>query len=201
MKKKNIMIVEDEALVALKIKNDLLKMGHIVIGIYASGEDALASIGQSAPDLVLMDIQLQGKISGIETADIFLKEHDIPVIFLTAHSDEDTIRKAMATAPYGYLLKPVENQELHVTIEVALHKHRIDKEKDQLARELKHALEEVKTLKGLIPICASCKKIRDDEGFWNQLETYISKHSDAKFTHGICPDCIKKLYPDFTDKQ
>ena len=75
-------------------------------------------------------------------------------------------------------------------------------EREKIISELKAALAEVKTLSGLIPICASCKKIRDDHGYWQQVESYIQKHSDAKFTHGLCPDCMIKLYPDYlTDKQ
>ena len=65
--------------------------------------------------------------------------------------------------------------------------------------ELKNTLAEVKTLKGFIPICASCKKIRDDEGFWGQVESYITQHTDAQFSHGICPDCEWRLYPDLVD--
>ena len=70
-------------------------------------------------------------------------------------------------------------------------------EKDNLIVELKDALRKVKTLRGLLPICASCKKIRDDNGYWNQIESYIRTHSEVEFSHGICPDCSKKLYPDF----
>jgi hypothetical protein len=69
-------------------------------------------------------------------------------------------------------------------------------ERDKLIQELQEALASVKSLSGLLPICASCKKIRDDKGYWSQVESYISQHSEATFTHGICPDCIKKLYPD-----
>lgn len=70
-----------------------------------------------------------------------------------------------------------------------------EKEREKLIGELRHALAEVKTLSGLLPICASCKKIRDDTGYWNQIEEYICRHSDAEFTHGLCPDCAKRLYP------
>jgi len=73
----------------------------------------------------------------------------------------------------------------------------IEKEKEKLIRNLKTALDEIKTLKGIVPICASCKKIRDDKGYWNHLETYIQKHSQAEFSHGICPDCAKKIYPGY----
>ena len=77
---------------------------------------------------------------------------------------------------------------------------RLEEEKSNLVIELQDALAKVKQLSGFIPICASCKKIRDDEGYWSQVETYISKHSEALFSHGICPDCMRKLYPDFADE-
>lgn len=74
-----------------------------------------------------------------------------------------------------------------------------DKEKSEAIIDLHKALAEVKTLSGFLPICASCKKIRDDKGYWNQIEAYISEHSEAEFSHGICPECSKKLYPDIYD--
>lgn len=76
-------------------------------------------------------------------------------------------------------------------------RRQIEREKENLISDLKKALEEIKTLKGIVPICAHCKKIRDDKGFWNHLEIYIQEHSEAEFSHGICPDCKKKLYSDF----
>jgi len=69
-------------------------------------------------------------------------------------------------------------------------------ERDQLIQDLQDALANVKSLSGLLPICAGCKKIRDDQGYWNQVESYIQKHSDARFSHSMCPDCMKKWYPD-----
>ncbi len=74
---------------------------------------------------------------------------------------------------------------------------RIEKEREDLIEELQAALDNIKTLRGLIPICANCKKIRDDQGYWQDVAIYVSKHSEADFTHGICPDCAKKLYPQF----
>ncbi|MGD0281436.1 MAG: response regulator, partial [Dissulfurispiraceae bacterium] len=71
-----------------------------------------------------------------------------------------------------------------------------EQEKEKLIIELRESFSEIKTLSGLLPICASCKKIRDDNGYWNQIEAYISKHSDAQFTHAVCPDCVNKLYSD-----
>ena len=74
-----------------------------------------------------------------------------------------------------------------------------EKERERLIAELREALAKVKTLSGLIPICAGCKKIRDDKGYWSQVDSYIARHTDAKFTHGYCPDCIKKYYPGFEE--
>jgi len=71
-----------------------------------------------------------------------------------------------------------------------------DEEREKLIKELKDALHEVNTLSGLLPICASCKKIRDDKGYWNQIESYIQDHSEAEFSHSLCPECLKKLYPE-----
>jgi hypothetical protein len=73
----------------------------------------------------------------------------------------------------------------------------LNAEKDTVIKKLNTALEEIKTLKGILPICASCKKIRDDTGYWNQIESYIKEHSEAEFSHGLCPDCAEKLYPEF----
>ena len=78
---------------------------------------------------------------------------------------------------------------------------RAEIEKDKLIVELKDALHTVKTLSGLLPICASCKKIRDDNGYWNQIESYIQTHSEAKFSHGMCPDCAKQFYPEIYKKK
>jgi hypothetical protein len=80
-------------------------------------------------------------------------------------------------------------------------KKRAEEEREKLVRDLQKALSEVKTLKGIFPICASCKKIRDDKGYWNQVEVYIRDRSEAEFSHGICPDCMKKLYGDILEKK
>ncbi|MFZ5775307.1 MAG: hypothetical protein ACOY3Z_07470 [Thermodesulfobacteriota bacterium] len=85
------------------------------------------------------------------------------------------------------------NRRLHAEVE---ERRRTEDEKEALIGELRRALQEVKVLSGFLPICASCKKIRDDQGYWNQIEEYIGRHSQAQFSHGICPDCAERLYPD-----
>ena len=107
----------------------------------------------------------------------------------------------------GYIVKPVSNKELVARIQAmerikraedALREH--EKQQAKLVAELREALAEIKTLKGFIPICAWCKKIRDDEGYWNQLEAYISAHTDAVFSHGLCPECAEKYMAEIRDR-
>lgn len=197
---KKILIVEDEGVVALQIKSDLEQMGYSVTDICVTGEQAIGSFEKIRPDLVLMDITLKGQMDGIETAGQINERYDVPVIYLTAHSAGSTIERAKMTAPYGYILKPFNARELSIAVEMALYKHQIDREKERLSQELREALEKVKLLSGMLPICSFCKKIRDDKGYWKQLEAYISEHSEAEFSHCICQDCAKKLYPEYYDK-
>ena len=145
-----------------------------------------------------MDIKLQGDMDGIEAAEEIQVHFNIPVVYLTAYTDENTLQRAKITTPYGYILKPFDERELHVNIEIGIYNHRMEKKVKELILELQDALTKVKILSGLLPICASCKKIRDDEGYWNQVEEYIERHSEVTFTHGICPECMKKLYPEYT---
>lgn len=121
-----IMIVEDESIVAYDIQRRLLKLGYNVVAACASGEDALAHIPRVSPDLILMDIMLEGELNGIQTAERIHREFDIPVIFLTAYADEKTLHAAKLTEPYGYVLKPFEERELHSNIEMGLYRHKLE---------------------------------------------------------------------------
>jgi hypothetical protein len=100
--------------------------------------------------------------------------------------------------PILAILKQVADIQAELTVaQQEIERRKVaEKERDDVIRELKKTLSEVKVLRGLIPICSSCKRIRDDKGYWNQIESYIKKHSEAEFSHGICPECIEKLYPD-----
>ncbi len=122
-----ILIVEDERLIAEDIKGSLVKKGYDVIGIASSGNEALDMALNLMPDLALMDIMLNGPDDGIETALEIVREIDIPVIYLTAYADEDTLSRAKISEPYGYLLKPFEDRELFSNIEIALHNHAMRK--------------------------------------------------------------------------
>ncbi len=318
-----ILIVEDEPVIATALKQRLVALGYEVCGMALAGEEAIELAGRTSPDLVLMDIRLEGDMEGTDAAASIRSSFKVPIVFVTAHADEEILQKAKQSDPFGYLVKPYSRRELRTTIEVALYKARAEKmivrakeewentfdavpdlillldtdyrilrankaavsrlgmtseemvgrkcfecfhaekappehcpharllsdgkphfgeitenrlgavfevgvwplrdaegrtwgavdvarditerkhaeaERERLILELQQALAEVKTLSGLLPICASCKKIRDDQGYWQQIEAYISDHSHAEFTHSICPDCAKKLYPGFYEK-
>lgn len=118
-----IIIVEDEVVVAMELQAKLSSMGYVVAATTGSGEDAVIKVGELKPDLVLMDIQLAGEIDGIEAAQRIRNLYDVPVVFLTAHADEKTLQRAKLSEPFGYLIKPFSGAELRTTIEVSLYKH------------------------------------------------------------------------------
>ncbi len=331
MKKARILVVEDDRIISKDIQSTLERLGHEVCDAAVLGEEALEKAVEQRPDLVLMDIKLAGDLDGVETAAHIREQLQIPVIFLTAYSEDTTLQRAKITEPYGYLVKPLVERDLRIGIEMALHKHQaerrmaererwftntltsigeaviatdpegqirfmnslaesitgwprdeavaqhldnvlvlsekstpgeggspfaeairegfavdwssntyvwprtgprtpidyaatrirhengetvgvvivfrdisprkqMEQEREGLISELQDALAKVKTLSGMLPICAACKKIRDDKGYWEAVEGYIKKHSDATFTHSLCPGCIRKLYPEFADE-
>ena len=138
-----ILIVEDEWVIALDIRQHLNRLGYSVSGTANSAEKALELVAATKPDLVLMDIYLQGSKSGIEAAEQIHQQFHIPVVFLTAHADEGTLKEAIATHPYGYIVKPFEEQDLIIAIQVALANHRAEQavrralEKEKQLNELK----------------------------------------------------------------
>ena len=125
MKKKQILIVEDERIVADDIKMSLQRLGYDVSGMTFSGEGAVKKAEETHPDLVLMDIVLEGEMDGVEAASAIRSRFDIPVVYLTAYSDKKTLERAKVTEPFGYILKPFKDKDLYTTIEMALYKHKM----------------------------------------------------------------------------
>lgn len=136
MEKIKIFIVEDESIVAKDIQNSLVRLGYEVLGIANNGADAIEKVVELEPDLVLMDIMIKGNLTGIEASEKIKEQINVPVIFLTAYADEGTLSRAKVTEPYGYILKPFKEIDLHSNIEMAIYKHRKDaallKERDFL---------------------------------------------------------------------
>jgi diguanylate cyclase (GGDEF)-like protein/PAS domain S-box-containing protein len=122
-----ILIVEDEIIVAEDIKDILEEFGYIVIDIVNSGKKALTKLADTQPNLILMDIRIKGEIDGIQTAKLIWEKYQIPVVYLTANSDKNTLERAKQTAPFGYLTKPFKEKDLQTAIEIALHRHQLEK--------------------------------------------------------------------------
>jgi len=196
MEKKKILLVEDEGLVALELTRRLQRFGYEVPAAAASSEEALAQEKDMAPDLILMDIRIQGPLDGVDVALAVRARRDVPVVFLTAHSDRATLERAKTVAPYGYVLKPCRDRELQVVIDMALSKHQIEAQSKLLLANLQECVARVRKLSGILPICAHCKKIRNDREEWETVEAYIERHSEAEFSHGICPVCAKEFFPE-----
>lgn len=197
-----ILVVEDDVNVAVVLEARLESFGYTVCDIAHTGPKAIQGAKKHQPDIVLMDIMLKGDMNGIEAAEKIGETSDVPIIFISCLNDSAILDRAIQTNPSGYLVKPYENAELRSCIEISLVKYRAAKEREKLIAELENALLQVKKLSGLLPICAACKKIRDDKGGWQQIEDYIATHSEADFSHSICPQCAQKLYPElYTDKK
>lgn len=119
-----ILIVEDEYIVAIGIKRMLKEFGYTITGIASTGEDAIVKAESTFPDVVLMDIMLKGNIDGVEAAKEIKEKFEIPVVYLTAYSDNKILERVKPTEPLGYIIKPFDEKDLHSNIEVALHKNR-----------------------------------------------------------------------------
>lgn len=314
-----ILIVEDDPVIARALSQRLKNLGYEVCGIASTGAGAVELAGKDSPDLVLMDVRLEGGMEGTEAAASIRSFFNVPIVFVTAHADDQVLESAKKADPFGYLIKPYTETALRTTIEMSLYKARAEKalvqankewestfdavsdlimildnehrivrankatldklgttaqnligrfcfqtvhgldappptcphsrlladgkvhrvefaeerlggvfevsvspcrdaqgrlwgsvhvahditerkraeeEREKLIVQLQQALAQVKQLSGFLPICASCKKIRDDQGYWRQVEEYIREHSEAEFSHSICPDCAKRLYPE-----
>ncbi len=138
-----IMVVEDEGIVAKLIQTMLKDLGYTVYSVTSSGEEAVKKAQENKPDLVLMDIRLKGNTDGIEATEQIQTRFDIPVVYLTAYADEDTLHQAKVTEPYGYILKPIQVRELHAVIETALYKHRIERKLKESKRWLAATLNSI----------------------------------------------------------
>lgn len=142
MSKAKVMVVEDEKVISLTIQHILENLEYTVVGPYASGEKALEDFELKTPDVVLMDINLEGVLDGIETAKKINENHSVPILFVTAYSDEETLKRARITGPFGYLIKPFKTKELVNAIEIALYKHEIDQKIRALNDHLEERVEE-----------------------------------------------------------
>jgi AmiR/NasT family two-component response regulator len=208
-----VLIVEDNRMISEIVKTLLKQAGYAVVGVATNGLEAVEMTKTSRPDVILMDIEMPD-MDGIEATQLIYERYPTPVVILTAYETPDLVEKASEAGVGAYLTKPTTTQQLERAITVAMARfddimelRRLNadlqarnEEREKLIAELQMALAKVKTLSGLLPICASCKKIRDDGGYWHQVEVYIRDHSEAEFSHSLCPDCAKKFYEQLEEE-
>ncbi len=167
-----------------------------------TGEGGIDMLKENHPDCILLDFQLPD-MDGINfIRDVRVKSDlkKIPVIMLTGQGDESIAAESLKSGVQDYLVKETLTSDLLLrSIKYSIDKKQLELEREIYIKKIEDALERIKRLEGMLPICCSCKKIRDDKGGWNQVEVYIRDHSEAEFTHGMCPECSEKLYPELFD--
>jgi phosphoserine phosphatase RsbU/P len=197
-----ILIADDDFTSRTILAGVLKKAGHEVMET-ADGRQAWEELKKpGAPELAILDWMMP-ELDGPEVVRrVRAVQTDRPpyIIMLTTKDEKADIIAGLEAGANDYLAKPFDAGELRARVGVG---RRMVEMQEALAAkvvELRRALDQIKTLRGIVPICASCKKIRDDRGYWNQVEVYVSDHTEAEFSHGICPECAKKLYPElYTD--
>jgi response regulator RpfG family c-di-GMP phosphodiesterase len=220
-----ILIIDDEPLSIEMLTTMLTGEYHVLMA--ANAQEAMELLNASTPDLILLDIVMPGMdgyaICRSLKADV--RYRDIPVLFITVMNEAECEFQGLEMGAVDYIVKPynpslvklrIKNHielkqqrdllydratELHhlnqeLADEIARREH-LQTEHEQLIQTLQETLAEVKTLSGLLPICSACRKVRDDQGYWSQLESYLSKHMDVEFSHGLCVECAKRLYPAY----
>ncbi len=192
----------DDTPANLQVLAQVLTSEGARVRVAKDGEGALASARARTPDLILLDVQMPG-LSGLEVCRLLKADPAlaaVPVIFLSAAGLTEDIVHGFEAGAADYVTKPFRAQELMARVRLHLGLTRALAAERRLVAELQEALGQVKLLSGLVPICGACKKIRDDHGFWQQMERYIESHSEAHFSHGICPECMESLYPEIAER-
>ena len=226
MTEKGTILIVDDSPENLKLLTDTLTPeGYRVISA-SSGEQALAAVAARPPELVLLDIRMPDMdgFEVYRRLKSRVESRDLPVIFLSAITEMVRRVEGLKLGAVDFISKPFQIEELLARVQTQLELRRLRVQLEQQAAgllrandqlqlemaertrteqalreknaELAAALAKVKLLGGLLPICAGCKKIRDDQGYWSQVDSYVQEHSEATFTHGLCPECIKRLYPE-----
>ena len=190
-----VLIAEDNFTTLSLLEETLIEWGFEVIATRDGAEAWHELIGDEPPELILLDWTMP-EMDGLQ---VCRAVRDLPglqghyVILLTARDSPDDIVAGLQAGADDYITKPFEPAELRARLQVGIRVVDLQRKLAGRVRDLEAALARVKQLHGLLPICAYCKKIRDDRNYWQQVEAYISAHSDAQFSHGVCPDCYERV--------
>ena len=190
-----ILIADDEPLSLQLLKKTLESWNYEVVAV-SDGQQALAELqGSAPPRLAVLDWMMPGidRVEVCRRARERLEAQPIHLMLLTSRSASEDIAEALQAGADDSVTKPFDRAELRARLSVGERMVRLESELRDRVQELENALERVKQLQGLIPICSYCKKVRDDSDYWHRVERYIEKHTSAQFGHGVCPDCYEKI--------
>lgn len=199
-----VLLIEDSPADAFMIEEMLSEAGgDFILERVSRLSEGIERISRGGLDIIISDLGLPDS-QGMETVRTLIpRAMGVPLIVLTGLCDDQVGIPAVQEGAQDYLVKgQVNGAVLARSIRYAIERKLMENERERLIRELTDALATVKRLSGLLPICASCKKIRNDKGYWEQIDAYIREHSEAEFSHSLCPDCAHRLYPEyFPDSQ
>ena len=190
-----IVIAEDDFLVCEEVKRILRGSRYTIVGEACNGEELVKMASDLNPDLILMDIKMP-KIDGLEASRQITEQHPLPIVILTAYESSELVEQASKVGVGAFLGKPPQFVEIDRAITIAMARHNDLMEVYRLNKELEKALEEIKTLEGILPLCSYCKKIRNTNGNWEEVDVYTHEHSEADISHSIGKDCMKQHYPE-----
>ena len=198
-----ILIAEDDPVSRRILEATLVKWGYEV-SVALDGTEAWEMLQrENAPTLAILDVMMPG-IDGLE---VCRQVRQLPtltppyLILLTAMSSKDEVVSGIQAGANDYLSKPFHRDELRARVGVGAQMLELQRSLAERVKELEQALSQVKQLQGMLPICSYCKKIRNDQNYWQRVEGYISDHTDVEFSHGICPDCHSQVMGELTEKR
>ena len=189
-----VLIAEDETISRHVLESTLFDWGYEVV-VTQDGNQAWDALrGDDAPKLAILDWQMPG-LDGLEVCrrDRALgRTQPTYILLLTGRGGKDNVVAGLRGGANDYLVKPFDVEELAARLHVGVQIVQLQQALAERVRQLEESLAQVRRLRGLIPICAWCKKVRNDQNYWQQVEDYVGEHSDARFSHGICPECLKE---------
>jgi len=197
-----ILIAEDDFLSRNILVSALKSQGHEIYEA-PNGQEALDILREKdSPQLAILDWMMP-ELDGLDVVRSVRESRggeNKYFIIITSKGNKEDVITGLDSGANDYLVKPVDIGELRARIRVAERMVELQDALEDKVIKLENALEHIQTLEGILPICSYCKKIRNDSGYWDQLEIFISEHSDAKFSHSICPNCMQKEFPDYYEK-
>ena len=198
MSRANILIVNDNISESEKLKSSLESNDYKVFTAVSS-EKAVNIFEKYKSDLIIIDLTQNDEFSEIVTATEIHNTYGIPILFLTSSSNPDIFRNALTAEPFGYITKPYTNNQILISIEISLYHAHKENDQQKAIQELLGKIEK-KQLDRLLPICSHCKKIRDEDGLWHEIEDFFNDLLEVNFTHSICADCLIKHYPELDEE-